>query len=174
MKTIYLCGPVSGRPEQEYKDHFEKVQVSLVQTAAAEGVPLGTISPTSLATKDSPWEAALKTCIRHMVDCDGIAVLQGWERSKGCLLELEIAGRLKIPVVYIEPPVDECGISDFSNHPIFSDVLRYYKKRYFQAEADHPISEHPGDIALLETVNRYLDPHGFEYIDREDLQGGVV
>jgi len=175
MKTIYVCGPVSGRPEQEYKDHFEKVQVALVQTAAAEGIALGTISPTSLATKDTPWEAALKICIRHLVDCDGIAVLQGWEHSKGCLFELEIAGRLRIPVVYIEPPVDECGVAEFTNHPLYSDIIRYYKKRYFQVEEEITTPDqlvgmrNPGDIALVETVNRYLDPHGFEYIDKEEL-----
>jgi len=169
MKAIYICGPITGRPEEEYRSHFEKVKATLAKNAEAEGLDIKFVNPTDLADKGTFWEAALKLCIRSLVACDGIAVLQGWEHSKGCLLELEIAGRLKIPVVYIEPPVDEDGIAEFSNHPIYSDVVRYYRKRYFQAEANQTTAVHPGDIATLETVNRYLDPHGFEYIDKEEL-----
>jgi hypothetical protein len=163
MKQIYVCGPISGRPEEEYKEHFCTVASTIVQKAKNDGVEVEILNPSTFPCKDLSWEASLKYCIKKLVDCDGIAVLQGWEHSRGCLLELEIAGRLKIPVVHIEPPVDECVVAEFSNHPVCSDVLRYYRDRYFKAEKDPHTAEHPGDIALLETVNRYLDPHGFEY-----------
>ena len=73
-------------------------------------------------------------------------------------------------MVFIEAPVDEWDMAEFSNHnhPIHSDILRYYEKRFFKAENNN--AERAGDIALLETVNRYLDPHGFEYIDKENSQ----
>ncbi|MCL1812252.1 MAG: DUF4406 domain-containing protein [Treponema sp.] len=167
MKRIYLCGPISGR-EDVYEELFYKVQKEIAWKAKKEGVEIEIVSPSTFPCKDLSWEAALKYCIKKLVDCDGIAVLQGWEHSRGCLLELEIAGRLKIPVVHIEPPVDECGLAEFSNHPIYSDVLRYYKKCYFKAEENLDVYDRAGDIALLETVHRYLDPHGFEYIDKEN------
>ena len=168
MKRIYVCGPISGRPEQEYKDHFDKVQNEICQRAEQEGIKFDFANPATFPCQGMSWEDALKYCIKKLVDCDGIAVLQRWEHSRGCLLELEIAGRLKIPIVHIAPPLDEWKLAEFSNQPVHSDIIRYYEKRYFQAEAALDASERAGDIALLETANRYLDPHGFEYIDKEN------
>jgi hypothetical protein len=172
MKRIYLCGPISGRPEQEYEEHFAQVEAEIKKRAAAEGIALETVSPPSFPCRDMSWEDALKYCIKQLVDCDGIAALQGWSRSRGCLLELEIAGRLKIPVVHIQPPADEYAIEEFFSLPIHSDILRYYTKRYFEAERvmNPERIVCAGDIALLETVNRYLDPYGFEYREREHSQ----
>jgi len=168
MKRIYVCGPVSGREEKEWKDHFNKAQMSISSRAKQEGIPLEFANPADFNLKGLPWHYELKYCIKQLMECDGVAVLQGWEKSKGALLELELAGRLKIPVVYIEPPVDEHSVAEFSNKPVHSDIIRYYKERYFKAEEDLSLSERGGDIALWETANRYLDPHGFEYISIEE------
>jgi hypothetical protein len=171
MKKIYLCGPISGREEKEYKEHFEKVCFEISKRAEKENIEFVLVSPPTFPCKEMSWEDALKYCVKQMVDCDGIAVLQGWKRSKGCRLELELAGRLKIPVVYIEPPVGIDTLTEFLDFPICSDVLRYYKKRFFETSLTMgplEVCENAGDLALLETENRFLNPHGFEYISKEE------
>jgi hypothetical protein len=168
VKSVYLCGPISGRTEKEYKEHFDRVQRSLDFSARQEGDELAFQNPASFGYEESRWEDAMKFCVKTLADCAGVAVLQGWKKSKGCLLELELAGALKIPVVYIEPPADEIDLDDLARRPLCSDILRYYKERYFKAEKETSLSGRAGDVALLETVNRYLDPHGFEYISIEE------
>jgi hypothetical protein len=108
----------------------------------------------------------MRYCLKIMLSCDGIALLQGWEQSRGSRLELMTAGELKIPVVYLEPPVDASTLALLFEAPVHSDIPRYYERsfaRLRQSGMDDRLLE---DLALRETCTRYLDPHGFEYIDR--------
>jgi hypothetical protein len=164
LKKIYLCGPITGRPD--YEEHFLKVEKTLLDKINLEGLPIKTINPSQFPLKKEPWEICLRYCIRAMLTCDGIALLQGWEHSIGCLLELYLAGRLKIPAVYLEPPVDFSIINLFLDAPVCSDVPRYFENRLTALEAEGRDELNWEDTALIETCNRFLDPHGFEYIER--------
>jgi hypothetical protein len=81
-------------------------------------------------------------------------------------MELALAGELKIPVVYIEPPVDASTLALLFKKPVRSDIPRYFESRIAAMEAKGFDEACIEDRALAETANRYLDPHGFEYIDR--------
>lgn len=51
---------------------------------------------------DAPWEAHLKMDIKLLMDCDGIAMLPGWEKSRGAKLEHGLAVQLGIEVRLLE------------------------------------------------------------------------
>jgi hypothetical protein len=102
----------------------------------------------------------MRLCVAQLVSCDGIALLQGWENSRGARLELELADTLRIPVVYVEPPF--CA-EDLARLP--DELDRYNLTRYALCLKDGFSEEFSEDRALAETANRYLDPHGFEYLD---------
>jgi hypothetical protein len=109
---------------------------------------------------DAPWHKYMRRCIPRLARCDGIALLRGWEASRGALLELDLADRLNIPVVYIEPPLDIDGLSRFPD-----ELNRYFQNRYIQCIQGGYSEEFAEECALYETANRYLDPYGFEYLD---------
>jgi hypothetical protein len=165
VKKIYLCGPITGRPD--YEQHFLKAEEAILRRAKHAGLRIRAVNPSRFQLKEAPWEICLRYSIMAMLSCDGIALLQGWENSQGCRLELSLAGQLAIPVVYLEPPVDTSIISLLFQLQVYSDIPRYFEKRLVRLEAEGR-DEVPWEaLALVETGNRFLDPHGFEYIERD-------
>ncbi|MDR2186373.1 MAG: DUF4406 domain-containing protein [Treponema sp.] len=162
MKQIYLCGPVTGDPG--YREHFSRVEESI---AARANRSLLIVNPALLPLENTRWETCMRYCLKAMLDCGGIALLRGWQHSRGARMELTLAGQLKIPVVYLEPPVDESALALLFGTPVCSDVPRYLERRIAALEANGCDEALIRDRALYETETRYLDPHGFEYIDRE-------
>jgi hypothetical protein len=97
-----------------------------------------------------------------MAYCDGIALLQGWQKSRGAEIDLGLAKTLHIPVVYVEPPVDCCNLSElFIAAP---ESLRYYNARLARFHLEGFEESAADERATAELANRYLDPYGFEYI----------
>jgi hypothetical protein len=164
MKRIYLCGPISGCPD--YEERFLKTEETLLNKIKLEGLQIKTVNPSQFPSKKEPWEIRVRYSIKAMLSCDGIALLQGWEESRGCVMKLSLAGRLKIPVVYLEPPVSADYIAKFFNYrfsdPFYSDIPRYFEK-CLATETEQKLNWE--EIALVETCNRFLDPYGFEYIE---------
>jgi hypothetical protein len=149
VKNIYLCGPVSGRPLKEARKHFEAVEEEIRRKSACRGAETGTVNPVRLCPPGLDWYGAMRFCIGELVRCDGIALLRGWQFSKGAAVELKLARDLRIPVVYAEPPPDYPGTEElFAAAP---ETRRYCRAR--------------PDGAKEALSNRYLDPYGFEYIE---------
>ena len=159
MKHIYLCGPVSGREHAEAAGHFRLVEEKI----RGSGTAFYTGNPLRFCPEGLEWHEAMRICVGEMVRCGGIALLQGWQRSRGAALELKLAQDLRIPVVYVEPPLDFTDLSGlFAAAP---ETLRYYNGRlawYYNNGVEAPLAE---DRATAELANRYLDPYGFVYID---------
>ena len=51
------------------------------------------------------WDAFYNSCMRAdikaLCDCSAIAMMPGWERSKGAHLELHIAHRMGLDIKYV-------------------------------------------------------------------------
>jgi hypothetical protein len=168
MKYIYLSGPISGRSREEYAAHFTKVGWEIESRALDEDLGVRAFNPVSycdIKVEDgSPWHIYMRTCIGKLVECDGIGLLQGWEKSRGAITELNLAIDLHIPIVYIEPPLTALGLYMFFGHEPGHEIYDYYLRRLYDLETINPDTAE--DRALVETANRYLDPHGFEYIEK--------
>jgi len=167
MKHIYLCGPVSGRKQYEAANHFAAVEKKI---RAASNDLVYTSNPMRFCPQDlCCWYKELRVCIGELVRCDGIALLQGWQKSKGATLELKLAQDLHIPVVYVEPPVDSLNLTElFTAAP---EALRYYNERITQFHCKDTEESLAENRATTELTNRYLDPYGFEYIE---ISGGKL
>lgn len=48
-----------------------------------------------------PWEYHLKRDLKALLDCDGVACLLGWGKSKGARLEYHVAEQLGMPCHYV-------------------------------------------------------------------------
>lgn len=94
IDRLYVAGPMSGYPENNYPE-FNRAANTLrelgygVVNPAEYGAPKG---------KRVHYVDLLREDLRHMLDCDGVAVLENWWESAGARNEVQVAGLLKMPV----------------------------------------------------------------------------
>jgi len=162
MQQIYLCGPFTGRKPQEAFKHFEGIEKKIREEFCEV---IGIANPLRICSPDMDWYKAMRRCVSELAKCDGIALLQGWQRSKGAALELRLAQDLHMPVIFVEQPVDYIVLNElFIAAP---ETLRYYNARLAKFHKEGMEESLAENRAILELTNRYLDPYGFEYIEIE-------
>jgi nucleoside 2-deoxyribosyltransferase len=90
-KRVYVAGPMTG---------IANLNRGAFNLAAAQMQNNGfePFNPHDLHPGDVDWEDAMKTDIKALCDCDEVAVLDGWQKSRGASLEVFIANQLGIPV----------------------------------------------------------------------------
>lgn len=89
-RKLYLSGPMTGLPNLN-REAFAVAAKKLRK----KGYKV--VNPPEL-DRNSPqrsWEGCLRRDIREMLECDKIATLAGWRRSKGANLEVYIGKQLK-------------------------------------------------------------------------------
>lgn len=94
MKKIYLSGPMSGLPELN-RPRFNR-EARRLRRAGHK-----VINPPELDRLEPKrtWEGNLRRDLRILVDqCDRVATLPNWKRSRGATLEVYVARALFIPV----------------------------------------------------------------------------
>lgn len=97
---IYISGPISGLPYEEVKRRFERDKRDLAAADFEPVSPLGNGLPS-----EAPWEDHMKRDLEILSRCDGIYLQSGWEKSKGCQIELNFAlASPKIRIIIKEKP----------------------------------------------------------------------
>lgn len=85
---VYVSGPMTGIPDLN-RPAFRAAEQSL-RDAGYE-----VVSPVDNGlSDDQPWAEHLRADIRLLMDCEAIAMLPGWERSRGATLEVHVARAL--------------------------------------------------------------------------------
>lgn len=100
MKRVYLSGAMSGHPDHNFPAFNE--QAAKLRAAGYEVINPAELNPDPSMT----WEECLRVDIRWLCECDAIALMPGWERSKGANLELHIAHRLGLEVMHLPMQFD--------------------------------------------------------------------
>ena len=94
MKRIYIAGPMTGLPDLNFPAfHAEAARLRALGYEVSNPAE---INPDPTAG----WEACMRADIAELVKCDGVALLPGWERSRGASLEAHIAHSLDMRLVY--------------------------------------------------------------------------
>ena len=96
--TVYLSGPMTGLPDLNFPAFHSAARE--LRARGFEVVNPAEINPDATMG----WEACMRVDIKALCDCDAIALMPGWERSKGAHLELHIAHRLALKVAYTDRP----------------------------------------------------------------------
>jgi len=92
---VYLSGPMSGYAEHNFPA-FHRWAGEL----RAAGFEV--VNPAELNPKPGlSWEECLRVDIRELCSCAAIALMPGWEASKGANLELHLAHRLGMEVMHL-------------------------------------------------------------------------
>lgn len=93
MKRVYLSGPMTGIADFNFPA-FRAWAAKLREQGFA------VVNPAEIQEADS-WEMCLRLDLRELCTCDAIALMPGWETSKGANLELHVAHRLGLEVMHL-------------------------------------------------------------------------
>jgi hypothetical protein len=91
---VYISGPMTGYPELNYPQF-----VAAGDALADRGHE--PVDP-SRHPKQASWSDYLRLDLADLLTCDAVAVLPGWECSRGAALEVHVAHALGMTVLPIE------------------------------------------------------------------------
>ncbi len=92
-KKIYIAGKVTGEPKHKTCLKFAMAKKEI------EALGFEAVNPLEIVGDfKTPWDVAMKICIKALVDCDAIVLLPDWADSKGARFEHEIAENLDMPI----------------------------------------------------------------------------
>lgn len=92
-KRVYLSGPMTGVSDNNFPAFY--MWAAWLRAAGYE-----VVSPAEIQEAGS-WEMCLRADLRELVTCDAIALMPGWEASKGANLELHVAHRVGLEVMHL-------------------------------------------------------------------------
>lgn len=93
---VYLAGPMSGIPEFNHPA-FHAAAAKL-RAQGYSVVNPAEINPDITKT----WEQCMRRDIQALADCAILALLPGWEPSKGARLEYDIAQSLGMTIIFLD------------------------------------------------------------------------
>lgn len=93
MKRIYLSGPMSNMPDFNFPAF--NTEAARLRMLGYEVVNPVDINPDTT----TPYNECLRNDLKALLDCDTIAMLDGWMDSNGAHLEMHVAQRVGIRVV---------------------------------------------------------------------------
>lgn len=93
LKKLYLSGPMTG-----IKDLNVPAFTHAAKLLRKAGYVV--INPPELDDNEhmDTWEGCLRRDLRYVVECDAIATLPRWTKSRGANLEIHVGRALSMPV----------------------------------------------------------------------------
>lgn len=86
MKKVYVSIPVTGEDYNDQRNHAFIVVTNLGIKGYDPITPFDIIPRPSVSYKE-----AMGKCIEALLDCDAICLCKGWDKSRGCRAELQVA-----------------------------------------------------------------------------------
>ena len=94
-ENVYISGAIAHLDIEERKAAFNAAEQRL---KAAGMIPFNPFK--NGLSQRARWQDHMRVDIRALLMCDAIYMLRGWEMSKGCKLELDVASSCGIEVRY--------------------------------------------------------------------------
>ena len=84
-KRIYISIPISGHDLEEVKAKARKAKIRVSHL-------YDVITPFDVCSEpDKPYSYYMGKDIEALLECDAIYLCEGWQNSKGCMAEFEVA-----------------------------------------------------------------------------------
>lgn len=94
MIKVYISGPIAHYDLAERKTAFKNIENSLIELGYEPVNPFDNGVP-----DDAHWREHMRADIAMLLKCDYIYLMFGWEHSKGCKLEVDVASSCGIPIL---------------------------------------------------------------------------
>ncbi|WP_304458991.1 DUF4406 domain-containing protein [Alicyclobacillus sendaiensis] len=93
---VYIAGPMTGLPDYNYPAFFRAAEA----IRALGDEPLNPAE--GVTDLHQPWAWYMRRALRLLLDADAVAMLPGWQSSRGARLEYVIAQQLGMPVIELD------------------------------------------------------------------------
>ena len=91
-KRIYISIPISGHDLEEVKAKTRDIRACLLWDELGIEKGLDIITPFDVCSEpDKPYSYYKGQDIEALLECDAIFLCEGWQNSKGCMAEFEVA-----------------------------------------------------------------------------------
>jgi hypothetical protein len=96
QKTVYISGPMSGYPDLNFPAFFAK-EDELIE-AGYKVINPARLNPPKPAdvSEDEYWQQCMKRDVVELMRADLIVLLKGWQKSRGAVIEYDLATNLGI------------------------------------------------------------------------------
>ena len=99
---IYLSGKITGLDKEVYSRQFERAE-SFYKTSGFDVINPVKIGEEILKQNPSAtWEDFMQKDLEALKTCTHIALLEGWEESKGAKMEKAEAEKLGLEIMYLK------------------------------------------------------------------------
>ena len=105
MTTLYIAGPMTGYPEFNYPAFREAAQ-RLGELGHITLNPVDSEKWNPTPGTPQSWQWYMRHAIRMVLEAEGVALLPGWEKSKGATLEHQIATALGLDIRTLDQWID--------------------------------------------------------------------
>jgi hypothetical protein len=96
MTTLYVAGPMTGLPEFNYPAFH-----AAADELRSRGYTVLNPADNKPESNDPTWADWMRLGLGQVLQADGVALLDGWTKSKGALLEYHVADRLGLPCLHV-------------------------------------------------------------------------
>ena len=93
IKRVYISGPIEHYDLEERRAAFGRAEQLLELHGFQSVNPMKNGLPA-----EAHWREHMRRDMALLLDCDAIYMLEGWELSKGCKLEMDVASSCGISV----------------------------------------------------------------------------
>lgn len=95
LRTIYLCGKVTGLPPAEVVAKFAEAEDYWLHNGC------NVINPVTVVNNpEANWQDAMRMLLPMLAQAQGIYLLRDWQTSRGARLEILIADALGLDIMY--------------------------------------------------------------------------
>ena len=99
---IYLSGKITGREKEDYTKQFARAE-SFYKTGGFDVINPVKIGEEILKQNPSAtWEDFMQKDLEALKTCTHIALLEGWEESKGAKMEKAEAEKMVLEIMYLK------------------------------------------------------------------------
>lgn len=146
MITLYIAGPMTG-----YDDYNRPAFHQAAAQLRAAGYHVISPAETPQPAAHAEWADWTRASLKRMLDADAVALLPGWQASRGANLEVHVAAKLGMDyrsVAYWlnEPPYDSEGAEPWLDrawtHETRSDNGPEKLTPHFSIHQDGRIEQH--------------------------------
>jgi hypothetical protein len=95
-KVVYIAGPMTGIPDYNYPA-FNQAEADLRAAGYDVLNPVASEQHNTAGTTQL-WQWYMRHALAMVIRADAVAVLLGWENSRGATLEVHVAETLGLPV----------------------------------------------------------------------------
>lgn len=101
MTSLYVAGPMTGYPDQNYPA-FHDAGARLTVAGYTVLNPVDNEAENPHPGTVQPWPWYMRRALRQVLAADAVAVLPGWDASRGANLEVSVAQQLGMPCAPID------------------------------------------------------------------------